>query len=59
MRPGARLESTLRNYLNIYKHNIPWRALNNETPIQAMKKWQAKKPELFLKHVYRQAGLDN
>ncbi|SIR88302.1 hypothetical protein SAMN05880566_13331, partial [Janthinobacterium sp. TND4EL3] len=31
---------------------------NNETPIQAMKKWQAKKPELFVKRVYNQAGLD-
>ena len=53
------LESTLRNYLKIYNHNIPQRALNNETPIQAMKKWQAKKPELFVKRVYNQAGLDN
>ena len=54
----AELESTLRNYLKIYNHNIPQRALNNETPIQAMKKWQAKKPELFVKRVYNQAGLD-
>ena len=55
----AELESTLRNYLKIYNHNIPQRALDNETPIQAMKKWQAKKPELFVKRVYNQAGLDN
>ena len=54
----AELESTLRNYLKIYNHNIPQRALNNETPIQAMKKWQVKKPELFVKRVYNQAGLD-
>lgn len=39
----AELELTLRNYLKIYNHNIPQRALNNETPIQEMKKWQAKK----------------
>ncbi|MBB5610888.1 hypothetical protein HDE71_005427, partial [Janthinobacterium sp. S3M3] len=32
---------------------------NNETPVQAMKKWQAEKPELFVKRVYNQAGLDN
>ncbi len=51
------LESTLRIYLKIYNHNIPQRALNNETPIQSMKKWQAKKPELFVKRVYEQAGL--
>lgn len=55
----AELESTLRNYLKIYNHNIPQRALDNETPIQAMKKWQGKKPELFVKSVYNQAGLDS
>uniref|UniRef100_UPI001C560887 integrase core domain-containing protein n=1 Tax=Janthinobacterium sp. UMAB-56 TaxID=1365361 RepID=UPI001C560887 len=54
----AELESTLRNYLKIYNHNIPQRALDNETPMQAMKKWQGKKPELFVKRVYNQAGLD-
>ena len=54
----AELESTLRNYLKIYNHNIPQRALDNATPIQAMKKWQEKKPELFVKRVYNQAGLD-
>jgi len=55
----AELESVLRNYLNVYSHSIPQRALNNETPIQAMKNWAAaKKPELFDKRVYNQAGLD-
>jgi hypothetical protein len=33
--------------------------LNHQTPIQALKKWQEEKPELFLKRVYNQAGLDN
>ncbi|PLY40919.1 IS481 family transposase, partial [Janthinobacterium sp. ROICE36] len=42
-----------------YNHNIPQRALDNATPIQAMKKWQEKKPELFVKRVYNQAGLDS
>ena len=55
----AELESTLRNYLKIYNHNIPQRALDNETPMQAMKKWRAKKPELLVKGVYNQAGLDS
>jgi transposase InsO family protein len=55
----AELESVLRNYLNVYSHSIPQRALNNETPIQAMKNWAAaKKSELFDKRVYNQAGLD-
>jgi len=55
----AELELTLRNYMKIYNHNIPQRALNNETPIQEIKKWLAKNPELFVKRVYNQAGLDN
>lgn len=54
----AELESTLRNYLKIYNRNIPQRALDNATPIQAMKKWQKKKPDLFVKRIYNQAGLD-
>jgi hypothetical protein len=40
-------------------HNIPQRALKHMTPIQALKEWQKKKPELFVKRVYNQAGLDS
>jgi hypothetical protein len=29
------------------------------TPILALKEWQKKRPELFVKRVYDQAGLDN
>jgi transposase InsO family protein len=56
---AAELESTLRNYVKIYNHNIPQRALNHQTPIQALKEWQEKQPNLFVKRVYNQAGLDN
>ncbi|MDQ2822542.1 MAG: hypothetical protein M3Y65_19550, partial [Pseudomonadota bacterium] len=52
------LESTLRNYLKIYNNSIPQRALEHQTPIQALKNWHDKKPELFFKRVYNQAGLD-
>lgn len=52
------LESTLRNYLKIYNHNISLRALDNATPFPAMKKWQEKKSELFVKRVYDQTRLD-
>ncbi len=55
---AAELESTLRNYVKIYNHNIPQRALKHQTPIQALKDWQAERPELFTKRVYNQAGLD-
>jgi transposase InsO family protein len=53
------LETTLRNYLKIYNHSIPQRALKHQTPIQALKKWQHEKPDLFVKRVYNQAGLDS
>ncbi|QPI49025.1 IS481 family transposase [Massilia antarctica] len=55
---AAELEATLRNYAKIYNHNIPQRALNHQTPVQALKKWHEEKPDLFLKRVYNQAGLD-
>ena len=55
---SAELESTLRNYVKIYNHSIPQRALKHQTPIQALKMWQEKKPDLFVKRVYNQAGLD-
>ncbi|MEJ7138195.1 IS481 family transposase [Amphibiibacter pelophylacis] len=53
------LESTLMNYVKTYNHLIPQRALGYVTPVQALKDWNARKPELFRKRVYDQAGLDN
>lgn len=55
---AAELETTLDRYLKTYNHLIPQRALNHLSPVQALKNWQAKKPELFLKRVYNQQGLD-
>lgn len=55
----AELESTLRNYVKIYNHSIPQRALKHKTPIQALKEWQGKQPGLFRKRVYNQPGLDS
>jgi len=55
---AVELKSTLLNYLKIHNSNIPQRALKHQTPIQTLKKWQQEKPELFVKRVYNQAGLD-
>ena len=52
------LEVTLLNYLKLYNLHIPQRASGAKTPIQALKEWQQKKPELFVKRVYDQTGLD-
>lgn len=54
---AADLETTLDSYLKTYNHLIPQRALNHVSPAQALKNWQAKKPELFVKRVYNQPGL--
>ena len=55
---AAQLEATLMNYVKTYNHHIPQRALDHVAPIQALKQWQAKKPDLFKKRVYNQARLD-
>ena len=52
------LESTLNDYLKAYNHCIPQRALGHKTPVQALKQWQKKQPDLFVKRVYDHAGLD-
>ncbi|HIP52568.1 MAG TPA: IS481 family transposase, partial [Chromatiales bacterium] len=45
-------------YLRIYNHHIPQKALGHKSPIEAMKQWQTDRPDLFRKRVYKQAGLD-
>lgn len=55
----ADLETTLLNYLKLYNHHIPQRAINGQTPVQALKDWQSRRPELFVKRVYDRTGLDN
>lgn len=47
----------LRNR-SLATHHIPQRALKHQTPIQALQKWRAEKPDLFVKRIYKQAGLD-
>jgi transposase InsO family protein len=53
------LETTLKHYLATYNHRIPQKALNHLSPIQALKQWQSKRPDLFNKRVYELTGLDN
>jgi hypothetical protein len=56
---AAELEATLMSYMKTYNHLIPQRALNHVAPVQALKDWHAKKPELFKRRVYNQPGLDS
>lgn len=56
---AAELASTLNNYLMAYNHHIPQRALEHVCPVDSLKQWRKKKPELFVKNVYKQVELDN
>jgi len=49
----------LLNYLKLYNHHIPQRAIGSKTLILALKEWQQKRPELFVKRVCDQPGLDS
>jgi hypothetical protein len=52
------LEQTLLCYAHVYNHQIPQKVLGHISPLQALKEWQSKRPELFKKCVYNLAGLD-
>ncbi|BCX80841.1 transposase, IS1380 family [Methylomarinovum caldicuralii] len=52
------LERTLMQYASVYNHQIPQKALGHRSPVQALKNWQEKRPELFKKRVYKLTGLD-
>lgn len=55
---AGELDATLNNYMLTYNNHIPQRSLGHISPVDALKSWREKKPELFLKRVYKQAGLD-
>ncbi len=55
---AAELDATLNNYMFTYNHHIPQRSLGHLSPVDALKSWREKKPELFIKRVYKQAELD-
>jgi hypothetical protein len=50
------LEITLSHYLAIDNHSIPQRALAHRSPVQALKQWRIKQPELFAKRVYKDSN---
>ncbi|RXZ42003.1 IS481 family transposase [Crenobacter cavernae] len=53
------LAQTLERYLWLYNHPLPQKALAHEPPVQTLKRWQAKHPELFVKRVTNRPGCDN
>jgi transposase InsO family protein len=55
---AAELASTLTEYVKVYNCRIPQRNLGHVTPLDALKTWRAKKPELFKKRPKDVPGLD-
>ena len=52
------LEATIHRYVWLYNHHIPQKALGHVPPIEAMKRWYAEKPELFIKVPRNRPGPD-
>nr|WP_313296343.1 integrase core domain-containing protein [Diaphorobacter sp.] len=55
---ATQLQATLTNYVKTYNHQIPQRALNHASPVQALKDRYSRKPQLLKKRANHQAGLD-
>jgi len=55
---AAKPDETLVHDLSTYKHLIPQRALQHQLPNQALQTWRSEKPELFVKRMDKQPGLD-
>ena len=54
----ADLESTLHRFVWLYNQHLPQKALDHETPIDALRKWRALNPDLFKKRVLNHPGPD-
>ena len=52
------MTTTLEHYAKLYNQHIVQRNLGHSTPVQTLKEWYRKKPELFKTRVYNQPGLD-
>ncbi len=56
--PSADLQEILKHYQWAYNHRIPQRTLGHLTPVQVLKEWQEKRPDLFVKRVYNVTALE-
>jgi len=53
---GKSLKQTLMRYAKIYNHVISQKAIGHAPPIDVLKVWSKKRPDLFRKRVYKLAG---
>ena len=50
---------TIKRYVKVYNQHIPQKALGHSPPLQAMKNWSQKQPQLFKKCAYNLEGLNS
>ena len=55
---SKQLEATMKNYSVLYNHYIPQQNIGTKPPIEAMREWQRKKPELFKRPIPNSPGRD-
>jgi transposase InsO family protein len=53
------LQTTIQRYARLYNEHLPQRALGHRTPLQALRQWRQQRPDLFVRKIKKQAGLDN
>ena len=54
-----RTNGTLLRYVWLYNQHLVQKALNHETPVQALKRWRESHPHLFSKQVRNRPGPDS
>jgi hypothetical protein len=57
-RSGEDLETTLHRTVRLCNQQLPQSALGSKSPLQAMKDWHKRKPQLFRKRPYYLPGCD-
>lgn len=57
-RSAAQVDA-LHRYVWLYNQHLPQKALNHETPVQALKRWRNSHPQLFSKEVRNHPGPDS
>ena len=53
------LQTTLERYVKLYNDHLPQRALGHKTPVHALRMWQKDPPDLFVRRIKNQTGLDS
>lgn len=56
---ASELKEALFGYCRIYNHLIPQRNIGHISPVESLKNWKKKQPELFVKTIYNFTGLDS